>query len=51
MITEEASKQNNYEYTSTVVINAKKWGLGKGPSKKEAEQQASNETLVLLGVQ
>lgn len=50
-ITEEASKDNNYQYTSTVIINDKSWGLGKGQSKKEAEQHASNETLALLGVQ
>ncbi|UKN00640.1 ribonuclease III [Paracrocinitomix mangrovi] len=50
-ITEEASRENDYLYTSVVVINDKKWGLGKGKSKKEAEQQASNETLELLGLQ
>lgn len=50
-ITEEAAKENNYQYTSTVYITDKAWGLGKGQSKKEAEQHASNETLGLLGVQ
>ena len=50
-ITEEASKTNNYQYTACVVINNKSWGMGKGQSKKEAEQHASNETLGLLGVQ
>lgn len=50
-ITEEASKENNFEYTSCVHVNKKKWGIGKGQSKKEAEQHASNETLGLLGVQ
>jgi ribonuclease-3 len=50
-ITDEASKENNFQYTSCVIINNKKWGIGKGQSKKEAEQHASNETLVLLGVQ
>lgn len=51
VITEEASKENNYTYTSCVVMNEAEWGMGKGKSKKEAEQQASNETLGLLGVQ
>ena len=50
-ITDEASKENNFQYTSCVIINNKKWGIGKGQSKKEAEQHASNETLGLLGVQ
>ncbi len=50
-ITEEAVKENNYTYTSRVVINNKDWGMGKGKSKKEAEQNASNETLTLLGPQ
>lgn len=50
-IVDEASKENNYLYTSCVVINGKNWGMGKGQSKKEAEQHASNETLGLLGVQ
>lgn len=50
-IIEEASKANNFHYTSRVIINDKEWGMGKGLSKKEAEQQASNETLGLLGVQ
>jgi ribonuclease-3 len=50
-ITDEAAKENGFQYTSCVVINDKKWGIGKGQSKKEAEQHASNETLGLLGVQ
>ncbi|MBD3639081.1 MAG: ribonuclease III [Crocinitomicaceae bacterium] len=50
-ITEEASKQNDYQYTACVVINDQEWGMGKGQSKKEAEQHASNETLGLLGLQ
>jgi ribonuclease-3 len=50
-ILEEAGKENHYQYTACVVINEKRWGLGKGQSKKEAEQHASNETLELLGVQ
>lgn len=51
VIEDEASKQNNYQYTAAVIINEKKWGLGKGQSKKEAEQHASKETLELLGVE
>ena len=49
-IKDEASKENNYQYTACVVINDKEWGQGKGQSKKEAEQHASKETLGLLGV-
>jgi ribonuclease-3 len=49
-IVDEASKENNYQYTASVVIDEKKWGMGKGQSKKEAEQHASKETLGLLGV-
>lgn len=50
-IVQEASKENDYQYVSVVVINEKEWGMGKGQAKKEAEQQASQETLTLLGVQ
>lgn len=50
-ILQEAAKENDYQYISQVVINEKEWGMGKGQSKKEAEQQASQETLTLLGVQ
>jgi len=49
-ITEEASKENNFIYTSVVRMDNKTWGLGKGKSKKEAEQHASSETLELLGI-
>jgi len=50
-IQQEAAKENDYQYISVVVINEKEWGMGKGQSKKEAEQQASQETLILVGVQ
>lgn len=50
-ILQEASRENDYQYIAQVVINEKEWGMGKGLSKKEAEQQASQETLTLLGVQ
>ncbi len=49
-ITEEAGKENAFTYTSSVEINHKDWGMGKGKSKKEAEQIASRETLALLGL-
>lgn len=48
-IVEEASKENNFIYTSLAIIDDKEWGMGKGKSKKEAEQHASQETLLLLG--
>lgn len=50
-IVQDASKENDYQYISLVIINEKEWGMGKGQSKKEAEQQASQETLILLGFQ
>lgn len=49
-ITDQATKENNFTYTAVVIINKKEWGMGKGSSKKEAEQQASNETMTLLGL-
>lgn len=49
-ITDPATKENNFQYTAVVIINNKEWGMGKGTSKKEAEQQASNETMTLLGL-
>ena len=50
-IIEDAHKGNDFTYTSRVVINEQQWGIGKGRSKKEAEQHASKETLGLLGVE
>jgi ribonuclease III len=50
-IVQEASKENEYQYVSVVIISDKEWGMGKGLSKKEAEQHASQETLLLLGGQ
>lgn len=49
-ITDAASKDNNFIYTAVAIINKKEWGMGKGTSKKEAEQNASNETMTLLGL-
>lgn len=49
-ISDEASKENNFIYTSVVIINNKEWGMGKGQSKKDAEQNASNQTMLLLGI-
>lgn len=49
-ITDAASKENNFIYTAVAIINKKEWGMGKGTSKKEAEQNASNETMTLLGL-
>lgn len=49
-VKDAATKENNFIYTSVVIINKKEWGMGKGTSKKEAEQQASNESMTLLGL-
>lgn len=48
-IIDEARKENGFIYTAKVIVEDKEWGMGKGKSKKEAEQQASKETLSLLG--
>jgi ribonuclease-3 len=47
---ENANKSNEYTYVINVSINNETWGLGKGKNKKEAEQNASRETLELLGL-
>ncbi|MGV6860362.1 MAG: ribonuclease III [Putridiphycobacter sp.] len=47
---ENASKENNYLYVINVSINQETWGLGRGKNKKQAEQNASKETLELLGL-
>ena len=49
-IVEAASRENEFIYTAMVIINSKEWGMGKGVSKKEAEQNASNQTMTLLGL-
>lgn len=47
---QEASKENEFIYIFSVSVNGKEWGIGRGPNKKTAEQQASKETLELLGI-
>lgn len=49
-IKDEAKKENGFVYTSVVIMKDKEWGMGKGTSKKEAEQNASNQTMTLLGL-
>jgi ribonuclease-3 len=49
-VKDAATKENNFVYTCVAIINQKEWGMGKGTSKKEAEQQASNESMTLLGL-
>jgi len=49
-LTEDATKNNAYQYKVIVKINDKDWGLGVGKNKKEAEQAASKETIELIGV-
>lgn len=48
MLSEE-NKGSYRIYTIQVELNNKDWGKGQGRSKKEAEQIASHETLILLG--
>lgn len=49
-IKDEATKENGFIYTAVVMMKDKEWGMGKGKSKKEAEQNASNQTMTLLGL-
>jgi ribonuclease III len=36
------------EFTATVILNGRRWGQGRGRSKKEAEQQAAREAFERL---
>ncbi len=47
---ENANKNNKHQYIISVSINNETWGVGKGKNKKLAEQNASKETLELLGI-
>jgi ribonuclease-3 len=49
IIIREESILGNWEYEIEVVINNKQYGKGIGNSKKNAEQAASKETLILVG--
>lgn len=48
---QEASKDNDFIYIFIASINGKEWGIGKGKNKKTAEQNASRETLELMGME
>jgi len=45
----EGHKNGKWEYSIQAQINKQEYGMGKGPSKKVAEQNASKETFELLG--
>ncbi len=45
----EEHKNGKWEYKIQVQINQQEYGMGKGPSKKVAEQNAAKETFELLG--
>ena len=45
----EEHKNGKWEYNIQVQINQQEYGMGKGPSKKVAEQNAAKETFELLG--
>jgi ribonuclease-3 len=49
-ILEERGPAHNREFVSEVHLNGKRLGLGKGRSKKEAEQKAAEEALRNLGL-
>lgn len=44
----ERGPDHQKEFTATVVLGGKEWGVGMGRSKKEAEQQAAHEAYVRL---
>jgi ribonuclease-3 len=44
----ERGPDHEKEFTATVVLAGKEWGIGMGRSKKEAEQQAAHEAYVRL---
>jgi ribonuclease-3 len=48
-ILSEENDGNSWRYTSQVRINNQAYGIGIGTSKKVAEQEASKETLMLVG--
>lgn len=45
---QERGPDHQKEFTATVVLAGKAWGVGMGRSKKEAEQQAAHEAYVRL---
>ena len=45
----EEHKNGKWEYSIQAQINQQEYGMGKGSSKKVAEQNASKETFELLG--
>jgi ribonuclease-3 len=44
----ERGPDHEKEFTATVVLAGKEWGVGMGRSKKEAEQQAAHEAYMRL---
>jgi len=44
----ERGPDHQKEFTATVVLAGKEWGVGMGRSKKEAEQQAAHQAYVRL---
>lgn len=48
-VSETPAKQNRKLFTASVLLNGQKIGRGKGYSKKEAEQEAAKEAIMLMG--
>jgi ribonuclease III len=48
-ILSEENEGANWRYTCQVLINQQSYGRGSGTSKKAAEQEASKESLILIG--
>ena len=44
----ERGPDHQKEFTATVILTGKEWGVGMGRSKKEAEQQAAHQAYVRL---
>ena len=48
-VVKEENKGGSWNYEVNVVVNNQVFGSGKGSSKKQAEQEAAQETLKLMG--
>lgn len=50
VIVKESGPDHNKVFEAEVILDKRCYGRGKGKSKKEAEQNAAKETLIVLGV-
>ena len=50
VVTKEEGPDHNKKFYIDVVVNNETIGMGRGRSKKEAEQLAAKEALIRLGI-